>query len=87
MACTPAELFAALRAMGCAVPEGDGAREVCIALDAGEVTVAVAPRPPRLLGALVLPVLHVALRFARVTPATRATFVARFELHTRRGGG
>lgn len=86
MACTPRELRRALTAMDCRmVRDRDG--EVRVALANGHVDIAFAPQPVRRLGALELPVLRVTMRFVSVPSGAREAFLARFDLHTRRGGG
>jgi len=58
-----------------------------IAVPGGEVVLEAEPRPPRRIALLVLPVLHVRLRFQGLGPVARAAFLARFDAWTRRGGG
>lgn len=65
--------------------DADG--EVRVALVTGHVGISFAPRPARRLGALELPVLHVTMQFVGVPAEGREAFLARFDLHTRRGGG
>jgi hypothetical protein len=58
-----------------------------ITLPGGEVLLEAAPRPPRRIALLSLPVLHVRFRFLGLDPEARAAFLARFDAWTRRGGG
>lgn len=87
MACTRAELLAWLRGVaGDAAVHVDG-NEISVVIGHGLVTVVADERPDRRVGALVLPVLRVAFRFREVDATARERLMARFDLHTRRGGG
>ncbi len=87
MGCTRAELLGWLpRIIGDArhawSPDG-----VNIALGEGTVRIAWREQPPRRIAGLTLPVLAVTLQFDRVEVPVQERFLARFDLHTRRGGG
>ncbi|ROR32604.1 hypothetical protein [Inmirania thermothiophila] len=58
-----------------------------VAAEGGTVAVRLRDLPPLRLGAIALPALEVELGLHALDEAARARFLARFELHFRRGGG
>ena len=87
MGCTREDLLRWLPGATGNVPvrrEGDA---LVLAVDAGEVRLTAAERPPRRLGQVELPVLAVRFVFEGLDATAREAFLARFDLWTRRGGG
>jgi hypothetical protein len=87
MGCTRAEFLrwlpGAARHAG-ALPAGDGQT---LAVAGGSVRIELEERPERRLGLVALPVLAVRFTFTGLAPEARASFLARFDAYTHRGGG
>jgi hypothetical protein len=64
--------------------EGDA---IVVSVGTGEVRITARVRPPRRIALVSVPVLAVSFRFEGLDAAARDAFLARFDLHTRRGGG
>jgi hypothetical protein len=87
MGCTRDDLLRWLpAASGHATLRQDG-DELVLSVEGGEVRLHAAPRPPRRIALVEIPVLAVRFRFVGLDAAARERFLARFDLFTRRGGG
>jgi hypothetical protein len=96
--CYPAQFE---RDMGCTladwlrwIPGAVGARPVQLAsqsarieIGAGALELAWHELPPRRIGLVILPRLHVSFAFPGVDEAERQAFMRHFDLYTQRGGG
>ncbi len=83
---TPVEYAHALRG---AFPTGLSGGPLQYRVDAGEVKIEVelTPGPERRIALLVLPTLHVRIRFLSGDPEARARVLRHMDLAMRRGGG
>jgi hypothetical protein len=87
MGCTREELLRWLPGASGHAPTREEGGELVLSVGAGEVRIAAAERPPRRIAGVVLPVLAVRFRFVGLDAAAREAFLARWDLHTQRGGG
>ncbi|HEX4599655.1 MAG TPA: hypothetical protein VH278_17850 [Burkholderiaceae bacterium] len=87
MGCTRAEFLAWLPgAVNGAQFDVDG-DSIRVRYQAGEVLIRIAQTADRKLGLMLLPVLRVSIEFSDLDGAARKSFLGRFDLFTRRGGG
>lgn len=87
MGCTLDDLLRWLPAASGHAPQRQDGDELVLGVAGGEVRLHAAARPPRRIALVELPVLAVRFRFVGLDEAAREAFLARFDLHTRRGGG
>jgi hypothetical protein len=87
MGCTREDLLRWLPGATGDAPRRSDGEELVLAVAGGEVRIRAAPRPPRRIAGVELPVLAVSFRFEGLDAAAREVFLARFDLYTRRGGG
>ncbi len=87
MGCTVRDLLDALPgAVGGARLRLDGSTAE-IAIDGGRLNLAWGELPPRRIGLVTLPRLHVRFAFDGVDDAVRQRFMRHFDLYTQKGGG
>jgi hypothetical protein len=87
MACSEAEWIAMLPGAIGELPWTRRGAAVHVQLGAGSLRIEWRPAPPRAIGLVRLPRLHVSFSFDGVGDAQRAGFMKRFDLYTHRGGG
>jgi hypothetical protein len=87
MGCTREELLRWLPGATGHAPAREEQGELVLSVGGGEVRIAAVERPPRRIAGIVLPVLAVRFRFVGLDAAAREAFLARWDLHTHRGGG
>jgi hypothetical protein len=87
MGCTRAELMEWLPGATGQAPLTIDGGIVTAATRGGSVRISMEEKAPRRVGSMALPVLAVTFCFRDLDAASRADFLRRFDLYTRRGGG
>jgi len=87
MGLTVDEFLRGLPGLAGGSPWGHEKGRVRLQMPDGEVSMRLQPLPDRRLAALAIPVIRVEIDLSALPVPARETFLARFDLHYRRGGG
>lgn len=87
MGCTRAEFISWLPGATRHAPLRIDGNMVTVLTNGGSVQIALEESVPRRVGQIALPVLEINFRFSGLDEASRDSFLAYFDLYTRRGGG
>ncbi len=87
MTCTRAEFMSWLPGATRNAPARVDGDTVTIPVGSGCVEITLEEAAPRRAGQMRLPTLDIRMRFTGMDEATRESFIAYFDLYTRRGGG
>jgi hypothetical protein len=87
MGCTLEEFLRWLPGATRNAPMQVGTDRATVRTGGGTVEITYAQGRPRTIGPISIPVLDVSFRFVGLEPASRAEFLAYFDMYTRRGGG